>query len=521
MPFGGGNKSYNMVVHNDYACFELTEDKIEGPNGGWIPLNIKDKINTDIAADAAMATGAFPVGLQARTVTRNPMYLKANPWVQNYINNTPLPPGDSYKTLNVDGGLINNEPFDRVRDVLNKITKQSIKDTNNPNKFTSTVLMIEPFPTKPPKPISLSENLGNVIGLTLSTMISQMRSKPIEIKNAVDEDCYAQYLITPSRIVTGPDEKTAALSGELAIACGALSGFSGFINKEFRVHDYFLGRFNCKIFLRDYFTVPADALENNPIFKNGYAGCDPEQFKSTNKENNGYQIIPVFADATDYTFPDFKFKSGSNWPILQDSDIDQYKDKLKARIQAAFLNIAQFNWFTKFLLWAGARLILNNLVANKIIATIKSDLKAWKLLPGGVDQPDFTEAQLKAAHAKVKTGADFPVYIQEIKELGLLKYEYLVADGRTVYYGANDYKVDSGTQYNLLQISKKSSPADLEHIIKIHQQGQTDFMTFCNQAANAGVEKWVIDTEKMTCTYYDLAGNKMVAEPIPEADIKR
>jgi hypothetical protein len=291
-----------------------------------------------------------------------------------------LPPGNTYTTLNVDGGLINNEPFDRVRDVLDDITNQSIEDTNNPNKFTSTVLMIEPFPTKTPKPISLSKDLGNVIGLTLSTMISQMRSKPIEIKNAVDDDCYAQYLITPSRIVTGPDGKTEELSGELAIACGALSGFSGFINKEFRVHDYFLGRFNCKIFLRDYFTVPADALENNPIFKNGYAGCDIEQFKST-KDNSGYQIIPVFADATDYTFPDFKFKSGSNWPILQDSDIDQYKDKLKARVQAAFLNLTKFNWLTKALLWIGAKAILNKLIANKIIGAIKSDLQAWKLLP--------------------------------------------------------------------------------------------------------------------------------------------
>ncbi|WCT13729.1 DUF1398 domain-containing protein [Mucilaginibacter jinjuensis] len=128
----------------------------------------------------------------------------------------------------------------------------------------------------------------------------------------------------------------------------------------------------------------------------------------------------------------------------------------------------------------------------------------------------FTEAQLKAAHAKVKTGADFPKYVQEIKELDLLRYEYIVEDGRTVYYGANDFKIDSGARYDLLPISQKSSPADLEHTIKIHQQGQTDFMTFCRQAAAAGVEKWTIDTQKMMCTYYDLAGNEMVAEPIPQ-----
>lgn len=130
----------------------------------------------------------------------------------------------------------------------------------------------------------------------------------------------------------------------------------------------------------------------------------------------------------------------------------------------------------------------------------------------------FTEAQLKAAHAKVKTGADFPKYVQEIKALGLLRYAYIVKDGRTVYYGTTDYKIDSGAQYKLLPIAPKSSSADLEYTIKIHQQGQTDFVTFCRQAANAGVEKWVVDTEKMRCTYYDLAGNELVAEPIPQAE---
>ncbi|MDT3404233.1 DUF1398 family protein [Mucilaginibacter terrae] len=58
----------------------------------------------------------------------------------------------------------------------------------------------------------------------------------------------------------------------------------------------------------------------------------------------------------------------------------------------------------------------------------------------------------------------------------------------------------------------------IEHLERIHQQGQTDFATFCQQAADAGVEKWVIDTQAMLCTYYDLQGNALVAEPIPQAE---
>jgi uncharacterized protein YbcV (DUF1398 family) len=130
----------------------------------------------------------------------------------------------------------------------------------------------------------------------------------------------------------------------------------------------------------------------------------------------------------------------------------------------------------------------------------------------------FTEQQIKAAHSKTKTGADFPKYIQEIKSLGLIRYEYWVTDGHIIYYGENGHVVNSGSRYKPNVIASSTSISQLQHIISIHQQGQTDFLTFCGQVAEAGVEKWVIDIKKMLCTYYDLAGNGMIAEPIPQWD---
>ncbi len=130
----------------------------------------------------------------------------------------------------------------------------------------------------------------------------------------------------------------------------------------------------------------------------------------------------------------------------------------------------------------------------------------------------FTLQQLKAAHARVKTGADFPIYIQEIKALGLITYDYLVQNGVTVYHGAGGHTVTADAIYDDLTISPTPSAQALQHAISIHQQGQTDFLTFCRQAADAGVERWVIDTKKMLCSYLDLQGNLMVAEPIPMSE---
>jgi uncharacterized protein YbcV (DUF1398 family) len=127
----------------------------------------------------------------------------------------------------------------------------------------------------------------------------------------------------------------------------------------------------------------------------------------------------------------------------------------------------------------------------------------------------FTLQQMKAAHAKVKSGADFPAYVQEIKKIGLLHYDYFVKDGRTVYHGANGFKVSGDPIYAEKTISVRPSSIAVQQIIAEHQQGKTNFLTFCQQVANAGVEKWTVDTEAMLCSYFDLAGNSMVAEPIP------
>lgn len=130
----------------------------------------------------------------------------------------------------------------------------------------------------------------------------------------------------------------------------------------------------------------------------------------------------------------------------------------------------------------------------------------------------FTEKQLKEAHSRVKTGTDFPGYVQKIKELGLITYEFRVKDGSTIYYGDNNHKVVSAPKYEPMLITAISSEQALKHTISIHQQGKTDFIAFCKQAAEAGVEKWVIDTKRMLCIYYDLQGNEMVAEPIPQGN---
>ncbi len=127
----------------------------------------------------------------------------------------------------------------------------------------------------------------------------------------------------------------------------------------------------------------------------------------------------------------------------------------------------------------------------------------------------FTIEQIKAAHSKVKSGADFPAYIKDLKQLGIISYETFVHDGHTDYFGNNNYHITSPSKYDDIVIADECNPLQFEADLKTHQQGNTDYMTFCNDCARSGIEKWAVSIDGMTCTYYDKAGNKILAEEIP------
>lgn len=132
------------------------------------------------------------------------------------------------------------------------------------------------------------------------------------------------------------------------------------------------------------------------------------------------------------------------------------------------------------------------------------------------NEAPFTIDQIKAAHSKVKSGADFPNYIQDIIKLGVTGYETFVTDGHTRYFGAGGYQTNSDAKYAPLQIAGASDAKVFATHLKNHQQGASDYYTFCRQCAEAGIEKWIVDMAKMTCVYYDMTGNKVLSEAIPQ-----
>ncbi|MXN89959.1 hypothetical protein GR160_01855 [Flavobacterium sp. Sd200] len=399
---GQRKEKYYMSVHNDYACFEVMDGVAPATGGPWMPLDFRTEAYLGTAKDAAMATGAFPAGLKPRILVREKKYVEQIPWLDYVFKNTPLDSNQELvTTLNVDGGMINNEPFEKVRDLLNDIyvkennktyinNEQKERELSNINcnydTFENTVLMVDPFPSVQADPFVMDEDIMSVLPNTVGAMLSQMRAKPKEYKDAMVFNDGSRFIISPSRIIKNLKGADEEVFGEKAIACGHLGGFGGFLNKEFRIHDYYLGRYNCEIFLRDYFTVPESALYNNEIFKDGYKDADWGRFASgatKPDEEKEYQIIPLFTPRPERgTLKMPVFSCGENWPRITEDDIDRFKKPLKKRIEKLILNVAELPKYQQILMLGGTRLWLNSKLANKTISIIKDSLYEWSLIKG-------------------------------------------------------------------------------------------------------------------------------------------
>jgi len=214
---------------------------------------------------AALATGAFPVGLRPRLITRtNSDWYRSNGCVgyEDAVNNCFVNIGPDrdfaeapYAFVSVDGGTIDNEPLELARRYL---AGEALHNDQNGDAADKAVVLIAPFPSFVKSPPADAElKLIHLLPLIGSALINQARFKPDELQKAANDTIFSRFMISPSRKGNGTDA-----AKKYPIACGAMGGFSGFLHESFRRHDYLLGRRNAQAFLRWNFALP----ESNPLF---------------------------------------------------------------------------------------------------------------------------------------------------------------------------------------------------------------------------------------------------------------
>ena len=74
--------------------------------------------------------------------------------------------------------------------------------------------------------------------------------------------------------------------------------------------------------------------------------------------------------------------------------------------------------------------------------------------------------------------------------------------------------VKSPAVHEKLTVADTSNREELLEHLNLHNQRRTSYLEMSKGLAESGVEKWTVDTNRMTMTFYDKAGNEMLVEAI-------
>ena len=287
-------------------------------------------------AQAALTTSAFPFGFSARRVKIDKSKMRSGAM--------PFDPGEFAGELKrkvsaslpfyqadrdahfvcIDGGAMNNEPFEVIRWAIK--ASNETQNARDPLSSSRAVLLIAPFPPQASNDqeligkIKRDVSLGFIGKALIPALINQARFKASDLIAAADPHVYSRFLISPSRVSESKEKLLPAL------ASSPLQAFGGFLDEQFREHDFQLGRRNCQWFLRQHFTLHP----KNPVFAMGpdfAARLNAVEHPDYRYAQDHWPIIPLVGTAAVEVKP-------LPWPIMPRRNMIDLRRALLKRADA-------------------------------------------------------------------------------------------------------------------------------------------------------------------------------------------
>lgn len=127
----------------------------------------------------------------------------------------------------------------------------------------------------------------------------------------------------------------------------------------------------------------------------------------------------------------------------------------------------------------------------------------------------FKLSAIQQAHQQF-TGVDFPKLFKAFKDMGMTYNIVNIQDGTATYVHQSEDDIVTSSVKSNHPVAPSSNQSIVQDVLTRHQQGQTDFETFCDEMSQAGIYKWHIDIQAGTCTYIDLQEQAIISELIPQ-----
>lgn len=375
---GGAGFGHDMYLHQDMIGFHVpgnmhTTATVRLPDCIHLsPDNSKNKPDWQTLGTSALATSAFPLAFPPQTICRN-----TNDYEYRFhtlekdadvVHGRPWPHGDRptlrFEFDSVDGGVMNNEPFELARTALSGSIKRNPRDGHLANR---AVIMIDPFTEPQETTETVGLPLHKILKRLLGAFKNQARFKSADVALAQSDRVYSRFLVAPARRGLNGNR----YRGDKALATGGLGGFLGLFHKDYRKHDFVLGRENCRDFLNDWFVLPypgtRDDGKTNPIFDEWTSSqLQGHQFRSSpNDRPNHFQIIPVMPHLA-------KTPPPHRWPRDSIQSYDDFKEPIEQRLDAV-TKMLMAEMFDGRIKRTGIRALWGMFVRPSVIDGIKED----------------------------------------------------------------------------------------------------------------------------------------------------
>lgn len=375
------------VQHDDFAWFAFPNGRQSGealpcgkrPDEFWLGTKpAADCVGYDVLVAYATASGAMPLGLAARRLTRPREHYSYRPAARagmepgQYPGYFPLPdwgeaaddPSAPYSFSAVDGGTLNNDPFTLVHRAMAGLTGRNEPDRS---EATRAIVMIDPLADRPKDIDSIGISLVAVAGSIVDTFKDGARYLTADMDLFADKDVFSRFQLVPFRPGAGK-------VGAEALAGSSLYAAAGWCARKFRVHDYRLGRMNMERYLRSELVLAG----NNKLFENWK---DPDRARfALDDDGKPYPAHAALPPREKYYLPIIPClldeQPEPSWPVGA-CNPEELRSPLKTRLNAVVDRVVLDNgegiapWLITLFAVPG----VVDLVVGKIIDGFKAQLR--------------------------------------------------------------------------------------------------------------------------------------------------
>jgi hypothetical protein len=342
-------------------------------------------VGYDVLMAHATASGAMPIGLRARALSRPAEQLHYRPRVRaigdapGFEVLWPEPDWDQmedtaatgvYTFTSVDGGTFNNDPVGLVHTALAGLIGQNFRDSSTAKR---AMFMIDPL-ADPPQPVdNVGTSLVSVFLNMIPTFVQECRYQTADMVLFADDDVCSRYQLVPFRQA----EKKV---GEAALAGTSFMAVAGWCSRAFRVHDFMLGRQNMQDYMRRELILKAD----NTLF-DGWS--DGDRMDGAVDANGNRVPVDGTTPHSNYYLPILPDKTLNGplpvpaWPKDQYNP-DNLTDVLKNRLEAVGRRVVGDNvgGVLAGLIEGVAIPPIAGAITDAVVASFKDELKQAGLL---------------------------------------------------------------------------------------------------------------------------------------------